>query len=121
MRDRLDVGGAFEGALPRLVPIRNGALLQAGLGVVVRDELGLLLDDVFEPLREHLGDAAVLILARALEHGLVRGVLDEGVLEDVARIGRHPGLVEHLGVHELAKRVAEHPVVDLGDRLQEVV
>jgi hypothetical protein len=49
MTNRLLVRRALRRALPGGQPVRDGLRTQAGLGVVVRQQLGLGLDGVREP------------------------------------------------------------------------
>jgi hypothetical protein len=40
-------------------------------------------------------------LSGTLEQGLIGGILDQGVLEDVRRLGWQPLLIEELRLHQL--------------------
>ena len=111
--DDLAVRRAPGRARARASPVQDGGLGQPRLRVVVRDQLRLLLRGLREALDEHARDALVVLLARAPEQRLVRGVLDQGVLEHVARAGAGAALVQHLGGHEPAQGGLEHVVVQV--------
>ena len=82
---------------------------QPRLLVVPRDHLGLGRDALGEALLQHLGDARVELLARALEQRLVRRLLHQRVLEGVRRLGRLAALEEDLRVDQPREPLAQAP------------
>jgi hypothetical protein len=62
----------------------------------------------------------VQLLPSAAQQGAVRGILHEGVLECVFRMGRRSTLENQLSVHELRERVVDlflRHLSDCGDKL----
>jgi hypothetical protein len=77
-------------------------------------------DDSRKPVLEHLRDASVQLLAPGLEQRLIGGVLDQGVLETVGRVGRAAAAKHELGADQLiepAFQLLLRPVGDCGDEL----
>ncbi|WP_410969709.1 hypothetical protein, partial [Salmonella sp. SAL4450] len=70
-------------------------------GVVVRQEFGLCFRRVGKPLGQHLSNALVILLARTLQQRLVRGILNQRMLEDVGCLGWYAPLVEQFGLDQL--------------------
>ena len=64
------------------------ALVEPGFGQVVCEQLGLGFDDSRKPLRQHLRDASVQLLASGLEQRLIGDIFDQGVLETIGGVGR---------------------------------
>ena len=64
---------------------------------MICDEFGLGFDDSRKPVLEHLREASVQLLAPGLEQRLIGGVLDQGVLETVGRVGRAATAKHELG------------------------
>ena len=92
MRNRLLKGRAPQRLVARLAPPFDGEVVEAGLGEVMRDRLGLGV--VFD---EGLRRAAVQRLPATLEKAVVGGVLDQGVLEAIVGLrwpARSRGLSE---------------------------
>jgi hypothetical protein len=85
---------------------------QPGLAIVVRDELRAALDGVNEALLQQFRDLAVIMLAGAPQQRLVGGILDQRVLEDVARARRPAALIQQLSLDEAAESIAQARLVD---------
>ena len=96
MANRLLVRRALRRALPGGQPVRDGLRTQTGLGVMVRQQLGLGLADLGELRLQHLGNALVVLLAGTLQQRLIGRVLDQGVLETVRRLRWQPLLIQEL-------------------------
>jgi len=88
---------------------------------VVRHQLRAGLDRVGEAAFEQFGDLAVILLAGAPQQRLVGRVLDQRMLEHVARTRRPPALVEQLGLDQAAEHVAQARLVEGGDRPQHFI
>jgi len=84
----------------------------------MRQQLGLGLDQCGKLGLQHLGNALVIVLPRALEQRLIRRVLDERMLERVGRLGWQTSLVHQFGVHQSTQLTLQGGVVQLRDRLE---
>ena len=84
-----------------------------------RDHLRLGDDALGETLFQHLGDARVQLLARALEQRLVRRLLDQRVLERVRGRGRLAAREEDLRVDQAPEPVAQSGLVHTYHRRQQ--
>ncbi len=102
--DRLLVCRAGRRVLARPLVLGDGLLDESRRLVVPRDHLRRRGRRGGELLHQHLRDAGVELAARALEQRLVSGLLHEGVLEDVCRVGREPAGVDQLGLHQPGER-----------------
>ena len=101
--DGFQIGRAVAGVLARLLPVGNGLLRASRLGIVMRQQLGLSLDDGGKLRLEHLSDALVVLLPGPLQQRLIRCVLDQSMLEDIGRVRQQATLVEHFCVEEPAQ------------------
>ena len=101
MIDGLQGGRAPDGVGSGAVPGLRRLLVETGPGVVVGEDLGLGRRDLGSAGQQDLGDPAVVLLPRATQQGLVGGVLDERVLEDVAGTRWPAALIQELVLHEL--------------------
>ena len=96
VRNAFEVRRPFDRALARSLPIVDRPLGQTGLRIVVGHEFGLRSGRQRESFDEGVGNARVKLLPPAHEHRLVRGLLDQRVLEEVRGIGRHTALMEQV-------------------------
>ena len=85
------------------------------------ENLGLRPRQLGKSRLDHPGNPLVDLLALALEHRLVGGVLDQRVLEQVARPGRAALLEQDLGRDQLAQLATEGVVVERRDSADQVV
>ena len=106
MADRFLIGRALDRPFAGPLPVHRRRSRQAGLGIVVRDQLRAGLDRIGEVALEQFGDLAVILQARAPEQRLVGGVLDQRMLEDVARTRRPAALIEQFGLDQAAEPLA---------------
>ena len=77
-------------------------------------------DDSRKPFLEHLREASVQLLAPGLEQRLIGGVLDQGVLETVGRVGGAATAKHELGADQLIEpdfQLLLRPVGDCCDEL----
>ena len=88
VRDRLVGGRAADRQLARLAPEFDRLLVQAGFGAVLRDQLGRFSKTSGSPRRAR--DPPVQLGAALAQHGVVRGLLDQDVLEGVPASGGSP-------------------------------
>ena len=100
-------GGALQRPLASPLPIRYGVCRQPGFAVMVRDQFRSGLDRVGETAFEQFGDLAMVLLAGAPQQRLVRRILDQRVLEDVARPRRAAALVQEFGLDQPAEAGAD--------------
>jgi hypothetical protein len=90
---RFQIGRVLNGVLASPLPVDHRLSAKARLGVVMRQEFGLRLGGVGKARLQHLGNALMVLLARAAQQRLIGCVLDQGMLEDVHRLWRQPPLV----------------------------
>ena len=83
----------------------------SGFGVVMRQQLGLGLASLWELCLQHLCNALVILLPRALEQRLIGRLLDEGMLEQIRGLWWHTALVEQLGLHQARQGLLECSIV----------
>ncbi len=106
--------------LGRAQPGGGGRGCEPGFGEVMGDGCGriFLFGDV---LLQRPGDLGVDALAAAAQERAVGGILDQRVLERVARLGRRAAAMNQLGVDQLAQHAIERIALDRRDRLQQRV
>jgi hypothetical protein len=109
--ERLDVCGALDRALGCSLPLNERLFVQTGLGVMVGEELGLVLRRLGKVLLQDARDLPMEEVPPALEQRVVCGVANEGVLEDVGRARRDAALVQDLRRDELRESLFERLVV----------
>ncbi len=119
--DRLRVGVDRGGLLGAADEVLHRLVVHVGARVVMREELRLRAHDLRVAVLQELGDLAVVVLPRPPQQRLVRGVLDQRVLEDVLRARAPPALVEQLRVDELVQAALQGPLLERRDRLQHLV
>jgi len=66
-------------------------------------QFGLGLSGLWKANLQHLGNPLVVLLAGAPQQGLIGGLLDQRMLEDVRRLRWQPLLVQELRLHELVQ------------------
>ena len=66
---------------------------------MMRYQLRLGLGNLGKLRLQHLGNALMVLLSRALQERLIGGILDEGMLEDVPAARRQTALVDQFGIH----------------------
>ena len=86
--DGLEIGRACDRALPRPLPVGDGLCGEPRLRVVTGQHLGLRLHEGGKAASSTVAICMMELLARALQQRGVGGLLHEGVLEAVVRIGR---------------------------------
>jgi len=67
------------------------------------EQFWLDLFDLCKPPFQHLGNLLVILLPCALEQRLIRRILNQGMLEEVAGVRRQAALVEQLGLDQLSQ------------------
>jgi hypothetical protein len=88
---------SLVGSLARSLPIGNGLSAKACLSVVMRQELRLSLDRVWETLLKYPSDALVAVLAARAEQRLISDLVSERVLESIFEVGKEARFIEELG------------------------
>jgi hypothetical protein len=68
----------------------------------MRQQLRLRLSRVGKPLRQHLGQALMVLLPRAPEQRLIRGILDERMLKGIGCLWWYTSLVDNLRLDQPA-------------------
>jgi len=112
---------AAHGLVAGLAPPFDRRLVEPGLGQMVCDEFRLGRGDRRELSAQDIGDLPVEDLPPAPEQGFVGGVLDQRVLEGVARIGRRARAEQQLRLFELRQCRAQRRLAAAGDRAQQRV
>ena len=87
----------------------------------MRQQLGLHLCCLGEPLRQYLRNALVVLLPRAPKQRLVRCVLDQRMLEHICSLGGHTSLGDQLGLDQLRERLLECHFVERRHSLHQVI
>jgi hypothetical protein len=105
MGDGFHIGGALERPRAGLLPVAHGLRVAPSFGVVMCQEFWLSGDGLWKPGFEELRNLLVILLPGAFQQGGVGGILDKGMLEDVAGAGWPAPLIEEFGVHELGQTV----------------
>jgi hypothetical protein len=100
MLDRLAIRGALCGLLSRRVPAVGRLLVGPCLGQVICEGFG---GSRGKALGKDASDPRMKVLAAGLEEGAVGGVLDQGVLEAVGRVGRRAAAEDQLRSDELVE------------------
>ena len=72
--------------------------------------------DIGELLDQDIGDLMMDLLAFTLEHGLIRCILQHGMFEDPARLGKQTFLKDQLSLHELSQPPREPLLIGRPDR-----
>ena len=104
-----------------LAPPFDRRLVETGLGQMMGDDFRLGRDDCRELAAQGIGDLPVQDLPPAPEQRFVGCVLDQRVLEGVARIGRHARAEQQLRLFEPRQCHAQCRLVAARDRAQQRV
>ena len=75
--------------------------MEARLGIVMGQQLGLRLADARESAPPRPGQCADGTAAGCSQQRLIGRVLDQGVLEEIRRLRRQPLLIQELRLHQL--------------------
>src|SRR5215475_7537154 len=121
MGDRFQVCRALYSPLACAVPVGNSFPMALGFCVVVRQDFGLVCRNLWKLLCQHVGNTLMVLLPGTVEQRLVGGVPDQGMFEEVRRLGWYPTLVQQLRLHQLLQRALERCLVPWGDRLEQVM
>ncbi len=121
MGDRLDIGRAFKGAITCPLPIFDRLFGRACFSVVVSQQFGFCLCPLREPSFQDLCDATMQSLAFALEQALVSRILNERMLEGVARIRWRAALKQQLGIDESMEGFVESFRITIPDCLKQIM
>ena len=74
-------------------------------------QFGLGLRDLGKLRLQHLCNALMILLSRTLQQRLIGRVLNEGMLEAIRGLRRHPLLVEEFSLHQLVQPMLQRPLV----------
>jgi hypothetical protein len=96
MADGLEVRRALQGTLPSALPVGERLRTQARLGVMVRQQFRLGLHRLGKLRLQHVRNALVILLTCTLQQRLIRGILNEGMLEEVRRLRQESPLIQQL-------------------------
>src|SRR5689334_15204308 len=98
MPDRLDMGGAPAHLLASSHPVGHGFRGKPSLRIVMRENLRSRFSYIGKPLASDISYVSMDFAAARLQQRLVRGVLDQCVLEPVHRLRRNPVDVKYFSV-----------------------
>jgi hypothetical protein len=98
---RLSIRRAGDRLFPSLPAIGCSLLPHLPPQGVVRHQFGLRLGGLGTVGFEHLGNVLMVLLAGAAQQGLIGRLLDQGVLEKVRGLRRHPLLIQELRFDQL--------------------
>jgi len=101
MRESFHIRGALARQLASPLPVLDGLGAEARLRIMLRQQFRLGGGGFGKSLFQHLRNTLVILLACALQQGLICGILDQRVLEEIRRLRWHAALVEQFGVYEL--------------------
>jgi hypothetical protein len=119
MADGFRMGRPLEGALAGPLPVADRLSVEPCLRVMVRQPFGLRRHVVGALGLEHLRNALMDLLPRALEQRLIGRLLNEGVLEGVFPLGKQPRLVEKLGVVQVGQATMQRLVGQIRQSVKE--
>jgi hypothetical protein len=88
VRERFRMSRALDGTLARPLPISHSLFPETRLRVMMRRQLRLALGNLSKLCRQYLGNALMVLLARAFQERWIGGVLDESMLEDILAVRR---------------------------------
>src|SRR5215472_10678540 len=88
MRRRLDIGRANDSAVASALEVCAGRVGRTGLTIVVGHYFGLRLNRRWKVFGQHVGDAAVELLALATQQASVGHVTHERVFEQISSVRR---------------------------------
>jgi hypothetical protein len=101
-----------------LPPKGDSLFDQTGLGVMLREKLGLAFYDLGGVGCERFGDLRMQLLPGIAQQAAVRRVLHQRVLEAVDRVGRSASLKDQLGSDEPGHCGAQFILGKSGDGMQ---
>jgi hypothetical protein len=107
-----------SGSLTGLAPVDDGFFDEPGLGVMLREELGLAVHQLGGMGFERIGDLRVELLTSAAQQAPVRRVLHQRVLEGIDCIGRNAALESQLRGDEASESASQLVLGKTGDGVQ---
>ena len=114
MVDRFDVRRLARRGRAGFVPVRDRLRRTVRFGVVMGHQLRLRARHLGKAILQQLCRLLVILLAGALQQRLVSRILDQRMLEQVARPRRAAALVEQLVDHQLTETALQHLFLDPG-------
>ena len=119
--ERLDVRRLPRRGHPCLVPVRDRLRWTVPFGIVMRHQFRLRARHLGKAILQQLCHPLVILLAGAFQQRLVGRILDQRMLEQIARARRAAALVEQLVSHELAETALQHLFLDPGQCADHVI
>src|SRR6185503_6430927 len=110
-----------SGVLTGLTPLRNRLFRETGLGVVMGQQLRLGLGGIAEALGQRARETGVILLPDRCEQRLIRGVLDQRVLERETGFRNETSLVEQPRIHQPDEIAPDKLLAEQGDGEEPVV
>src|SRR5712691_10545362 len=103
MTDCLDMRRALDSTLASALPVWNSLLTSICPHIVLCQQLGLCLCNVWQLRFQYLRNALMVLLPCAPYEGLIGHLLREGVLEGVGKARGGVGLIEKLSSLQVPK------------------
>ena len=77
---------ALYGLLPGALPVGNRLRTKPRLGIVMREQFGLSVFRLSQSFLQLVSDLLVIVLPGAFEQRLIRGILNQRMLESIGRL-----------------------------------
>src|SRR5262245_27767214 len=119
MTDRLDMRRALDSTLAGTLPVRNSLLTSLCPHIVLCQQLGLCLCDIWQLRFQYLRNALMVLLPRTPHERLIGHLLGEGMLKGVCRARGGVGLIEKLSSLKVPKVSMYGFLRHIGYRLQQ--
>jgi len=119
--DRFQVGRALQRVLPGVLPVGNRLCGEPGRRIMLRQQLGLRGGALWKLRLQHLRNPLMVLLAGAPQQGLIRRLLDEGVLERVRGLRGHAALYDQFGLDQLHERTLKRCRVEWHHGLHQLI
>src|SRR5262245_11760688 len=87
------MGWPLTGSLTSLVPIPDCQCVETCLSVMMCQQFGLCLNRLWKLGFQDLGNPLVILLPSAFQQGLIRCILDQGMLKHIRRLWWETALV----------------------------
>ena len=88
---------------------------------MMRQQFRLRLGGLRKLLCQDLSNPLVILLAGALEQGLVCRILNQGMFEQIGRLGRDTTLIQQFRLDELAQALLQGSVVSGGSSPEDLI
>jgi hypothetical protein len=115
------IGRSLERLAPSLEGVLDRLARETSLRAVASHELGLRLHHLRELFTQHASNAAVQLLAPALQQGVVSNVTHKRVLEAVSRLRQRALTKDQLGLDQPVQPVTQLVMAERSHRREQLV